>query len=61
MSYCGAAEDGYGFFTIQTARYEHIIYTAQTPVSALAKVQEGSVSADLLKSELARVLPLKWD
>ena len=61
VSYCGAAADGLGFFCIQVARPFHIVPSARTNVSALITVDEGSVPADLLKSELAKIIPVQWD
>ena len=61
VSYCGAATDGLGFFNIQAARPFHIVQTSSANVSALITVDEGAVSADLLRSELARIIPVQWD
>ncbi|KAJ1258874.1 hypothetical protein BS78_10G109100 [Paspalum vaginatum] len=60
-TFCGLAGDGLGFL--------HIPYTsaakAFTPqkISATAQITivEGSVPADLVKKELARAIPVKWD
>uniref|UniRef100_K3Y3C6 DUF4283 domain-containing protein n=1 Tax=Setaria italica TaxID=4555 RepID=K3Y3C6_SETIT len=58
-TYCGLAGDGLRFF--------HIPYTsaAKAPrkvsATALIKIIEGDVPADLVKSELARTILIKWD
>ena len=39
----------------------HIVQTASANVSALITIDEGAVSADLLRSELARIIPVQWD
>ena len=61
LSYCGAATDGLGFFSIQAARPYHIVQNTHANVSALITVDEGTVLADLLRSELARIIPVQWD
>ncbi|KAG2565608.1 uncharacterized protein LOC120683001 isoform X2 [Panicum virgatum] len=61
VSYCGATSDGLGFFCIQAARPFHTVPMASANVFALITVEEGAVSAELLKSELARVIPVRWD
>ncbi|RCV18374.1 hypothetical protein SETIT_3G296100v2 [Setaria italica] len=58
-TYCGPAGDGLGFF--------HIPYTsaAKAPrkvsAPALIEIIEVDVPADLVKSVLARAIPIKWD
>ena len=61
VAYCGAAEDGMGFFQIQAARNNHIVSPVQTSAAALITVEEGYVSSELLQSELARIIPVQWD
>lgn len=61
VAYCGAAEDGMGFFHIQAARNNQIVMPAQSSVAALITVEAGEVSAQLLHSELARIIPIRWD
>ena len=53
--------DGLGFFSIQDVRSYHIVQNTHANVSALITVDEGAVSADLLRSELARIIPVQWD
>jgi len=53
--------DGLGFFSIQAARSYHIVQNTHANVSALITVDEGVVSTDLLRSELARIIPVQWD
>ena len=61
VSYCGADTDGLGFFSIQAARPYHIVQNTSANVSALIIVDEGVVSMDLLRSELARIILVQWD
>ncbi|XP_066396428.1 uncharacterized protein [Miscanthus floridulus] len=60
VAFCGAAEDGCGFFQIQTAKNSQIVECTQSTATALVKVEVGVVSAQLLQSELARLVPVKW-
>jgi hypothetical protein len=58
-TFCGLAGDGLGFLHIPT---EGMIKST-TPLervmtTALIRIMEGDVSAELLKSELARILPV---
>lgn len=58
-TYCGLAGDRLGFF--------HIPYTSATKApckvaaTALIKIVEGNLPADLVKTELARAIPVNWD
>jgi hypothetical protein len=61
VAYCGAAEDGMAFLHIQAARNNQIVMPAQSSVAALITVEAGEVSAQLLHSELARIIPIRWD
>ena len=61
ISYCGATTDGLGFFSIQAARPYHIVQNTRANVSALITVDEGAVPAYLLRSKLARIIPVQWD
>ncbi|WVZ60763.1 hypothetical protein U9M48_010744 [Paspalum notatum var. saurae] len=61
VAYCGAAEDGIGFFQIQAARTNHIVSPVLTSAAALITVEEGSISSELLQSELARIIPVQWN
>ena len=61
VAYCGAVEDGMGFFQIQAARNNQIVMPALSLVAALVTVEVGEVSAQLLHSELARIIPIQWD
>ena len=61
VAYCGAAEDGLGFFQIQSARNSQIVDTFQASEAALITVEAGDVSAQLLQAELARMIPVRWD
>ena len=61
VAYCGAAEDGLGFFQIQTARNNQIVHNIQSTVTALITVEAGEVSAQLLQAELARIIPVRWE
>jgi len=60
VAYCAAAEDGMGFFMIQQARPNQIVTLEDSDFSALVTVEKGNVSAELLQSELARILPVQW-
>lgn len=57
VAFCGAAEDGNGFFQIQAARNNHIVDNLQSTTAALVIVEKGEVSAQLLQAELARIIP----
>jgi hypothetical protein len=61
VAYCGAADDGSGFFQIQAARNSQIVNLAQPSVAALISVEVGDVSTKLLQAELARIIPVRWD
>ena len=60
VAYCAAAEDGMGFFMIQQARPNQIVTFEDSDFAALVTVEKGNVSAELLQSELARILPVQW-
>jgi len=60
VSFCGAAEDGAGFFQIQAARNNHIVDNLQSNAAASITVEAGEVSAQLLQAELARIIPVRW-
>jgi len=49
-----------GFFMIQQARPNQIVTVEVSEFAALVTVEQGSVSAELLQSELARILPVQW-
>jgi len=49
-----------GFFMIQQARPNQIVTLEDSDFSALVTVEKGNVSAELLQSELARILPVQW-
>jgi hypothetical protein len=61
VAFCGAAEDGMGFFQIQAARSNQIVNSAQISFAALISVETGEVNAQLIRSELARIIPVRWD
>lgn len=61
IAFCGAADDGMGFFQIQAARTNHIASLAQSSVAALITVDAGVISAQLLQSELSRIIPVRWE
>ena len=61
VTFCGAAEDGMGFFQIQTGKKHHIVDTFQSACAALITVEIGEVSTQLLQTELARIIPVRWD
>jgi hypothetical protein len=61
VAFCGAAEDGMGFFQIQAARNNQIVNSAQVSFAALITVETGEVNAQLIRSELARIIPVRWD
>jgi hypothetical protein len=61
IAYCGAADDGSGFFQIQAARNNQIISPVQSSVATLITVEVGQVSAQLLQVELARIILVCWD
>jgi hypothetical protein len=48
------------FFQIQAARNNQIVTPIQTTVAALITVEAGEVSAQLLQTELARIIPIRW-
>jgi hypothetical protein len=60
VAFCGAAEDGMGFFQIQAARSNQIVNFAQVSFAALITVETGEVNAQLIRSELARIIPVRW-
>jgi hypothetical protein len=60
VAFCGAAEDGMGFFQIQAARSNQIVNFAQVSFAALITVETGEVHAQLIRSELARIIPVRW-
>ena len=61
VAFCGAAEDGTGFFQIQTARNNQIVDNFQSTTAALISVEASEVSAQLLQAELARIIPVRWE
>jgi hypothetical protein len=61
VAFCGAAEDGMGFFQIQAARSNQIVNPAQVSFAALITVKTGEVNAQLIRSQLARIIPVRWD
>jgi hypothetical protein len=48
VAFCGAAEDGMGFFQIQAARSNQIVNSAQVSFAALITVETGEVNAQLI-------------
>jgi hypothetical protein len=50
-----------GFFQIQAARSNQIVNSAQVSFAALITVEMGEVNAQLIRSELARIIPVRWD
>jgi hypothetical protein len=60
VAYCGAAEDGFGFFQIQEAKINDIVEPVHSSVAARFTVESGEVSPRLLLSELARIIPVNW-
>jgi hypothetical protein len=61
VAFCGAAEDGMGFFQIQAARSNQIVNPNQASFTALITVETGEVTAQLIHSELARIIPVRWN
>jgi hypothetical protein len=61
VAFYGAAEDGMGFFQIQAARSNQIVNSAQISFVALITVETGEVNAQLIRSELAMIIPVRWD
>jgi hypothetical protein len=61
VAFCGAAEDGMGFFQIQAVRSNQIVNPTQVSFAALITVEMGEVNARLIHSELARIIPVRWD
>ena len=60
-TFCGLAGDGLGFFHIPVDGAKPTIARDHVSATALVTILEGDVSVELLKSELARILPVKWD
>jgi hypothetical protein len=60
VAYCGAADDGAGFFQIQAAQHHQIVDTVQSAAVARITVERGQISAQRLQTELARIIPLEW-
>ena len=60
-TFCGLAGDGLGFFHIPVDGAKPTIPPDHVSATALVTILEGEVSVELLKSELARILPVKWD
>ena len=60
-TFCGLAGDGLGFFHIPVDGAKPTIPPDHVSAMALVTILEGEVSIELLKSELARILPVKWD
>jgi hypothetical protein len=61
VAFCGAAEDGMCFFQIQATRGNQIVNPAQASFAALITVETGEVNAQLISSELERIIPVRWD
>jgi hypothetical protein len=49
------------FFQIQAANLNDIVSLTHTSVAAQITVESGDVSSHLLLSELARIIPVRWD
>lgn len=60
-TFCGLAGDGLGFFHIPTDGAKVTAPPQRMTATALVRIVEGEVPADLLKKELARILPEKWE
>jgi hypothetical protein len=60
VAFCGAAEDGMGFFQIQATRSNQIVNPAQVSFAALITVETSEVNAQQIPSELARIIPFLW-
>jgi hypothetical protein len=50
-----------GFFQIQAARSNQIVNPAQASFAALITVEMGEVNDQLISSELARIIPIRWN
>lgn len=61
VALCGAAEDGMGFFQIQAAKKIHIVDSFQSAAAACITVETGEIPPQLLRTELARIIPVAWD
>jgi hypothetical protein len=61
VAFCGAAKDGMGFFQIRAARSNQIVNPAQVSFATLITAETGEVNAQLIHSELARIIPLRWE
>lgn len=59
-TFCSLAGDGLGFFHIRTEGATSLPPPEKVSAMALVRIIEGDVSAELLKKELARILPVKW-
>ncbi|TVU42498.1 hypothetical protein EJB05_08907, partial [Eragrostis curvula] len=59
--FCGLAGDGLGFFQIPSGGKLASKLPTRVSATALIKIIQGKVTAELVKSELARMLPVKWD
>jgi hypothetical protein len=60
--FCGLAGEGLGVFNILVPRKSSVAKLPhKVSATALIKIVEGAVSAELVRSELARMLPVKWD
>lgn len=57
---CGFAGGESGFFQIPTWGAKGVIPRSDG-VTAFITVKEGNVSGDLVKSELSRLIPVKWN
>ncbi|KAG2586030.1 uncharacterized protein LOC120675719 [Panicum virgatum] len=60
VTYCGAAEDGMGFFQIQAANLNDIVASDLNSAAAQITVESGEVSSRLLVTELSRLVPVHW-
>jgi hypothetical protein len=61
VAFCGAGKDGMDFFQIQAVRSNQIVNPAQISFAALITVETGKVNAQLIRSELERIIPVRWD
>jgi hypothetical protein len=60
-TFCGLAGDGLGFFHIPTHGMTPAVLPERTSATALITIARGEVSADLLRSEVTRILSIEWE
>jgi hypothetical protein len=59
-TFCGLGGDGLGFFYIPRPTIK-ALGARREFATALIKIVEGSMNADLVKTNLERMIPMKWD